>query len=710
MKRLAFALIGLLLLVGLAAAGGLVYVRSSVPDPERGAVLAGLSAPVEVWRDSLSVPHAWAANETDLFRAMGYVHAQDRLWQMEFFRRVADGRMAEILGADLIDTDRFLRTVGMGRAAGENERLLDPQSRILLAAYADGVNAWIRDHPGALPPEFITLRFRPEPWTIRNTLAIGKIIAWDLASWNLDLDLQRAVDIVGPERARELRPEYPEWGTRILGEVPLPVVPETALRLLESVSAAHASNGWVIGGSRTRSGKPILANDMHLALRAPSLWYLAALHGGGFNVTGMTIPGTPVVVAGRSAGVAWGFTNAMVDDIDFYVERIHPSDSTLYQTPGGWQRFAVRPETIQVRGGQPIVHQVRTSRHGPIISGVEPRAGERTLAMRWTALDPSTEFRALIGMNRARTVGEFLQALRSFNNPHQNVVFADTSGAFGYWMSGRVPVRRSGDGVLPVPGWTDAHAWDRYLTFDEHPHALNPAEGFIVTANNRQVGPEYPHHITTEWAEPWRAMRIQEMVETGRAFTAADVAAQQMDVRDLVAVRYLPRAIRAAERANQPEAVRLLRAWNGEARADSRAAALFYTWYEVLRRRIGADEFGKQSMYFPRSTFNRILDGGDSPWVNDVGTQQVETLDELASAAMSEAADSVGTRVWGELHATRINHALGSVAALARALDLNIGPFPNSGSPNTVNVASYGNRLPFTNTAGASQRHVVDMA
>jgi penicillin amidase len=398
-----------------------------------------------------------------------------------------------------------------------------------------------------------------------------------------------------------------------------------------------------------------------------------------------------------------------VDDIDFYVERIHPSDSTLYQTPGGWKRFAVRPEIIQVRGAEPIVHQVRTSRHGPIISSVEPRAGERTLAMRWASLEPSTEFRALIGMNRARTVGEFLQALRSFNNPHQNVVFADTAGAFGYWMSGRVPVRRTGDGVLPVPGWTDAHRWERFLDFSEHPHVMNPAAGFIVTANNRQIGPGYPHHITTEWAEPWRAMRIQEMVETGRAVTATEVAAQQMDVRDLMAVRYLPHAIRAAERANKPEAVRLLQEWNGEARVESRAAALFYTWYEVLRHRIGADEFGTQSMYFPRATLNRILDAGSSPWVNDVRTDTTESLGGLASAAMCEAIDSVGARPWGDLHVTRINHALGSVAALARALDLNIGPFPNSGSPNTVNVASYGNRLPFTNTHGASQRHVVDM-
>ena len=740
MKKLAYVLLGIVALAVVALLGARAYLRSAEPDPARGAALAGLSDPVEVWRDSLGVPHLWAENERDLFRAVGYVHAQDRLWQMELFRRVADGRMAEVLGEKLVDTDRFLRTVGMGRAAAENERLLDPESRALLQAYADGVNAWIRDHPGALPPEFVVLRFRPEPWTIRNTLSIAKIMAWDLAEWEVGLDLQRAADSVGAELARDLYPAYPEWGVRILGAdaewkgkgsrlpaapaparpapaaprvsgIPVPRIPPLAAFLLDGVSAARASNSWVIGGERTRSGKPILANDMHLALRAPSLWYLGALHGGGVNVTGMMIPGTPVVVAGHTDRVAWGYTNAMVDDVDFFVEEVDPRDSTRYRTPAGWEPFRVRHDTIRVKGADPVVQRVRSTRHGPVLSDVEKqRAGGRVLAMRWTAHDPSVEFRALIGMNRARSTEEFLRALRDFRTPHQNVVFADADGTIGYWMGGRVPVRRSGNGLLPVPGWTGEGEWVRYLDWEEHPHVLNPREGFIVTANNRQVGPEYPFHVTSGWYGPYRAMRIREMVEAGSALTAADVARQQMDVRDAHALRYLPHAVRAAEAAGDTAAVRLLRGWNGEARMDSRAAPLFYVWYEVLRRKVGEDEYRGGRMYFPRHAMDRLLEGGASRWVDDVSTAKTETLEELSAGAMREAAGAVAGRTWGELHLTRMEHPLGVVSALDRALGLNVGPFPNRGSPNTVNVAPYGgSALPYVSGYGASQRHVVDM-
>ncbi|HEV3051694.1 MAG TPA: penicillin acylase family protein, partial [Longimicrobium sp.] len=308
LKKLLYVLCGLFALLLIVVLGGRWWLGRSQPDPSRGAALAGLRAPVEVWRDSLGVPHVWARDEEDLFRAMGYVHAQDRLFQMEMFRRVADGRLAEILGKDLLDTDKFLRTVGMGRSAAENEARLAPEHRRALQAYADGVNAWIRTHGGPLPPEFVTLRFQPEPWTVRNTLSIAKIMAWDLADWELGLNLQRAVDNVGAEKARELFPFYPDSGVTILGadaqwqgrgtqppfnpaplprvggRVPLPDAPKLALELLDAVSASNASNSWVIGGSRTKSGKPILANDMHLGLRAPAIWYLAALHGGGFNV------------------------------------------------------------------------------------------------------------------------------------------------------------------------------------------------------------------------------------------------------------------------------------------------------------------------------------------------------------------------------------------------------------------------------------------
>ncbi|HEU4456201.1 MAG TPA: penicillin acylase family protein [Longimicrobium sp.] len=741
LKKLAYVLLGLVSLFILAAVASRWYVGRAEADPSRGAALAGLSAPVEVWRDSLGVPHFWAANEADLFRAVGYVHAQDRLWQMELLRRVADGRMAEILGERLVDTDRFLRTVGMSRAAAENERRLDPQVRALMQAYADGVNAWIRDHPGPLPPEFLALRFEPEPWTVRNSMSIAKIMAWDLADWNIGLDVQRAIDAVGPELARDVYPAYPDSGLTILGAdaewqgkgaatavrppsadtappppartsaAPLPEIPAMAAALLDGASISRASNSWVVGGSRTKSGKPILANDMHLALRAPSLWYLGAIHGGGVEMAGMMLPGVPVVVAGHGKRVAWGYTNAMVDDVDFFVEQVDSANPRRYRTPEGWAEFVTRSEVIRVKDADSVVHVVRSTRNGPVLTDVDERANGRVMAMRWTAQDPSTEVVALLGMNRAQNAAEFVQALRGFNNPHQNVVFADVDGAFGYWMGGRVPVRRSGDGILPVEGWTGAGEWTGWLSFDQHPHLLNPAEGFIVTANNRQVGPEYPHLITGNWAEPYRAMRIREMVSEAKALTADDVARQQMDVRDLWAARHRRHAVRAAELAGDSAAARELRDWNGEASADSRGAALFYTWFEALRTRVGDDEYRGKRVYFPRTALEKVLARGGGPWVDDVSTPAVETLDSLSIAAMRQAAADADGKPWGELHPTRIEHPLGVVETLDRAFQLNIGPFPNAGSPHTVNVAGYAARKPpFTNGYGPSQRHVVDMA
>jgi penicillin amidase len=486
-------------------------------------------------------------------------------------------------------------------------------------------------------------------------------------------------------------------------------VPELALRLLTSASTASASNAWVIGGSRTRSGKPILANDMHLELRAPAIWYLAGLHGGGFDVAGMTLPGAPVVVAGHNRHVAWGFTNANVDDTDFFIEKLSP-DSTRYLTPEGWRPLVVRQETIQVKGAERVIQPIRITRHGPILSGVESRADGRVLAMRWTALDPSTEFRALAGMNRAADAKEFMAALRDFNNPHQNVVFADDGGTIGYWMAGRVPVRRSGDGILPVPGWTGEGDWIGDLEWDSHPHVINPRDGFVVTANNRQVGPAYPYHITSEWSEPYRATRIREMVSTGRDLTAADVARQEMDVVDLQARRYLPRAIEAARVAGDSAAMRLLAGWDGSVTLDSRAAPLYYAWFEALRSRVANDEYQGRGRYFPRSALERVLDAGGSAWVDDVSTKEIETLTDLSARAMRDAVREVDGRSWREVHHTIIAHPLGSVSALDRTLGLNIGPFSSPGSPNTVNVASFGSGPPFLTRHGPSQRHVVDLA
>jgi penicillin amidase len=366
-------------------------------------------------------------------------------------------------------------------------------------------------------------------------------------------------------------------------------------------------------------------------------------------------------------------------------------------------------DTIRVKGAEPVVQRVRSTRHGPVVSDVERRSGRRVLAMRWTALDPSREVAAFFGMNRARDAGEFIEALREFRTPHQNVVFADVEGTFGYSMGGRVPIRRGGDGVLPVPGWTGQGEWTGYVDIARHPHTVNPARGYVVTANNLQSH-AFPYRIGSEYADPARATRITQLVEGGGRLTAADVARQQMDVLDLFALRHLPHAVRAATLAGDTAAARALRAWNGAAATDSRAAPLFYAWFDALRKRVGDDEFRGGPVYFTRATFGRLLERGGGAWVDDVRTPQRETLDSLSAAAFRDAAKTIAGRAWGEVHTTRMEHPLGVVGALDRAFGLNIGPFPSPGSGNTVNALALGRgQPPYPNAYGPSQRHVVDL-
>jgi penicillin G amidase len=717
------------------ALAGLAYLRSAEPSYSGERPLPGLSARVEVLRDSLGVPHIHARDERDLVRALGYLHARERLWQMELFRLTAEGRLAEVLGRDVVPADRFLRTVGFGRAAEANLAVLGAEEREILEAYAEGVNAWIDGRTRALPPEMVILRHRPERWLPRHSLGISKLMAWDLASFAAGLDLQRAIDAVGPELGRDLLPHYPEWAEVILGAeaawkttgkdapaccsgerrlavsaAPIPGIPAAAIPFLEAASVARASNSWVVSGALTHSGKPILANDPHLAYRSPGLWYAASLSGGRIRAAGVTIPGIPAVILGRTPAVAWAWTNAMVEDVDFFVEQLD-SAGTRYRTPDGWREIETREETIRVKGSESLVHTVRSTRNGPLISDVEPRSGARVLAMRWTALEPTTELAALLAVYRAGNAEEFDRAIRGVNNVHQNVLFADTAGRIGYRMVGRVPVRRSGDGLLPVPGWTGEGDWLRYLEPEELPALMDPLEGFIATANDRQLGPEYPFVISPTWAAPYRGMRIRQMLRDSDALTARETSRQQMDVLDLHALRYRGHAVRAAERAGETEAAAALTSWSGHAHADSRAAALFYTWYERLRRRIAADEFGDRPMYFPRSSLDRILDEGTSRWIDDVRTDTVETLEGLSALAMLDAVETVGRSTWGDLHELRMDHALAGVRPLAWILGLNVGRGPIGGSSHTVDVAGFGSEgPPFVTAHGASMRQVVDLA
>lgn len=725
--------------VVIAVGGALLYLRSARPAYDGVVTVAGLRGEVEIWRDSVGVPHIWATNLDDLYFAQGYVHAQDRLWQMELTRRVVEGRLAEVLGGRLLESDRFLRSLGLARAARAAVADLGAEQRSWLEAYAAGVNAWIAGHRGAFPPEFELLRIEPEPWEVEHSLMLEKIMAWDLASYQRSIDLFMAARRLGPERASYLAPDYPDWGVTILAGAtgergvdagPIGGVPAPAAALLDALSVVRASNAWAISGARTVSGKPILANDMHLALTSPSLWYLTAQHAGEVDVAGLTLPGAPFVIAGHNRAIAWGLTNAYLDDVDLFIERVDPTDSTRYLTPTGSLPFEVVEDTIRVRGsGEPVIHRVRWTRHGPIIKEWGGPEGKELLALRWVGHENSRTWHAFPELNRATNWEEFVAAVRDFDNPHQNVVYADTAGRIGYHMGGRVPLRSGGrrPPILPVPGWTGEWEWEGYLPFDEHPQVVDPPEGFVVTANNRQAAGGIGDLISSAWEEPFRAERIRELVSSGDRFDAAAVHRQQLDIRDAMAARYRDLAVAAAERAGLGEAASLLRDWDLEAKTDSRAAALFYTWHGRLmvhaarslygtageldegsdaEKALGLEEEG-QRLWFPRDALTAVLERRAFAWVEGDGES---AFDAAATLAIREADSIVGGRSWGELQVVEAVHPLSMVPGLGRLFGLNVGPNPLGGSPTTVNVAAKAEgENPRRVTHGASQRHVIDL-
>ena len=749
----------------------MVWLRrlATGPAPASGElVLPGLEGPVEILRDSLGVPHVWAGSLADAVFAQGYLHATDRLWQLEMFRRVAQGRLSELFGEQTLEADRFLRTLGLARAG--RETAISGGTRALGEAYARGVNAAMARWSGFLPPEFVLMRASFEPWELEHSLAIEKIMAWDLSQYGVSVSLAGARAAAGDEAVLELLPRYPDWGVTILGEgrgtpeaggVPDPPargapppaasadasfsdtrasvsvadtsvsvldasfsdapvspgllppavsadlvasarMPAAARAALEAVSAVRASNSWVVGGGRTRSGRPVLANDMHLSLDHPNIWYLIGLHAPGLDVVGQSLPGAPGVIAGHTAGVAWGFTNAMVDDSDFFIERVDPADSTRYLTPEGSEPFRVREESIRVRGrDDPVRLVVRETRHGPVMTAVDPVPGGELLSYRWGPHDPSTTFDGILAMNLANSAGELIAALALFTSPYQNVVFADTAGDFGYQLAGAVPLRRSGrPSLLPVPGWTGEHDWTGTLPYERNPRLLNPASGFIATANNRQSRDSISLLISPDrWEDPYRAQRITELVEARSDHDAESMRAMQLDVRSPFIARYRDDAGNAFRRAGLESLAAALDAWDGRATVESTETTLFHAWAETLRVRLrarfyrGTGGFG----YFPQYMVGRALDAGGS------------NIDSLAAQAALQAADAGGLP-WGQVHLLRISHPFQDLPLIGGLMGFGRRGLPRPGDDYTVDAAPFEGSVPlFEVTAGPSQRSVADL-
>jgi penicillin amidase len=666
MQRMILRAIAAVALIALvAAAGAYHYLRRSLPQIDGTVTITGLSAPVEIVRDADAIPHIFATTRIDGLFGLGYVHAQDRLWQMEFQRRIGHGRLSEILGAATLPQDRFLRTVGFGRAARAAWASTPDWAKRQVNAYVAGVNAFIGTHHGAgLPPEFTLLRFEPEPWTGEDVVVWVKMMAWDLSgNYSFELLRRDLIAAVGPERMAQLMPPYAPDGLSILprmGEsdgsgapgqlgasgpsaAPAPSAGSYAHALAQSLSRGEpavrdfllggaateglGSNNWVADGTMTASGKPLLANDPHLGTRLPSTWYLAHISAGDFEVIGGTFPGTPAVALGRNRFIAWGATNVAADVEDLYRERLDGA-GTHYDFRGVQEAITLIPETIVVKGAAAVSWNVRVTRHGPLVSDAinANNAESRTtpkpqlvepLAFRWTALDPDDgTLTAFLKVNEAHNWTEFIEALRGYVVPSQNFVFADVEGHIGYYAPGRIPLRASGDGSRPADGWTGDAEWTGWVPFDELPHTFDPPEHVIITANHRPAPPTYRYNLGLEWTEPYRAQRITDLLaepagpgpHTKPRFTPDDFARIQADTVSLHARTLLPILLTrtsSMSAADQP-VLELLRHWNFDATRDSAAAAVFQAWFLRLAPAIAGDEIGPAAIDLYQGKFSFV--------------------------------------------------------------------------------------------------------
>jgi penicillin amidase len=726
-RWLGLGLLGLSLLLAVVAGGGYLWLRQSLPQIDGEIRVQGLKAPVTVVRDRWAIPHIEAMSLEDAVFALGFVHAQDRLWQMEFQRRVGAGRLAEIVGAAAVPTDAFMRTLGLYRRAAASIEHLSAPTRAWLEAYARGVNAYLATRSGPLPPEFLILRHdRVEPWTPADSLVLLRLMALDLGTnYRSELLRARLSTRLSEQQIADIWPGYSKDAPITLAALPAAAAPFPPAGV--GSGSGDGSNAWVLAGSRTRTGAPLLANDPHLALQAPGVWYLAQLKTPEQELVGATLPGLPAVVLGHNGALAWGLTNTGADVEDLFIERLDPADPGRYLTPDGPAPFTARDESIRVRGAPPVTISVRETRHGPVLSDLMPDAAtlfgaDRVLALAWTGLaEDDRTADALLALDRARDWSSFVEAASAVGAPMQNILYADKAGHIGFIAPGRVPIRRQGDGRWPVPGWGGEHDWQGWVPPAALPRALDPGDGRLFNANNRIVPETYPYLLTADWEAPYRARRLAELL-AGSDYDLAAFAAIQGDERSPLAEDLLPILLRApAASPAAAAAIDELKAWDRVMRPQGRAPLLFAAWYRELSRLIQADELGPlfSSFWGVRPEFMAEILTRRQVWCDDRTTPAVETCAEQASRALELALADLARRYgpdraewrWGDAHPARMVHAaFGEQPLLAWLFNIEIA---TGGGDTTINVGHFAPRdeeHPFASVHAAGYRGLYDLA
>lgn len=741
-KKIITIIIGLIALILL---GGFVflnqYAKKSLPQIE-GEIALAVNDEVTVYTDINGVPHIKANNLQDLYTVQGFIQAQNRMFQMELSRRQASGTLSEVIGEATVNNDKYFRTLGLRRAAEKSYALYDGEAKDVLQWFSDGVNAYIEmaKENGTLPVEFKLLGIEPEEWTPIDSLTIGKFMAFDLGGhWERQAFNYYLLNEFPEAEAYELFPEYPENRMNIIKDEEVDVTtgfnvkeidvtrsfPEDEVDVVTSFKDAiipepfNGSNNWVISGEKTSSGKPLLADDPHLGLATPSIWYQMHLESADMNVSGVIFAGVPGIILGHNEHIAWGVTNTGPDVQQLYIEKRNPDDEKEFLFEDEWEKANVIPEPIHVKGGETIDYEVIETRHGPVISEFAEESGEDTvLSLRWTALEPTAELKAILSINKATNWEEFEKGLEDFHAPAQNFVFASLDGTIAYKANGKIPIyENSEDALLPLPGWEEKYEWKEFIPFDELPKVMNPEKGFIATANNRVVGDKYPYHISNVWAQPYRYERIFEVLDENDKLTIDDMKKLQMDAVNLRAREFVPLFIEALAGSDlgdsERHALDLLQQWDFTDAAEHPQPLIFDSWFVEIEKIIYEDISEDAMNLFsgkPQTTDMLLRRGNDSVWISKNGGLEA-ILQQSLTSTISQLEKTYGTKQenwrWGNYHQVQFKHPLSSASKLLAYVFNARDPIAVDGSAVTP-LAARAKEDGIVNH-GASWRFVIDL-
>lgn len=744
-KSLYGILFSVIVLLIILIVGSIYMLNKSLPDYSGDIVLENLNNEVEIYRDSNGVAFINSKTETDAYFALGYVHAQERLFQMDINRRAGEGRLSEILGSKTLFFDKMFKTIGLKRLAEENFKKYDEHTKSILIAYANGINEFIRKSHNKLTIEFDILNYKPYEWKPEHSILLTKLMAWELnISWWSDLALAHLIQKLGPEKVRDILPDFDENAPAIIPDklnnystIPIDLI-ETDRefrKLIGAVGTHIGSNNWVVNGERSQSGKPIIANDPHLGFTSPGKWFVASIKSPNIQIDGFTIPGIPGVVIGKNESISWVLTNVMADDSDFYIENIDTSRSNYFFN-NEWQPLEIITDTILVKDSANVIFEIRKTHRGPIISDIHtfnklfPNTEQQKvdLSMRWTALDYSNELAAFYKINHAVNWNEFNVALELFHSPGQNFVYADTAGNIGYSAGVKLPIRKTNSSSFVSDGTNDENDWIGYVPINDNPRLFNPQNGYIASANNKTIE-NYPYHISNLWEPKSRINRITELLERKEKHGVEDFKNYQMDfyshfAKDLIP--FIPQAFEGYQinDENIRTSLNILKQWNFNLEANSQIPSIYAAFFQFLLKNLFEDEMGENLLKeyiflanIPYRVVPKLLRENKSDWFDNISTETIESRDDIIRISFisaieyleSEFGNDIKNWQWGNIHKVSFNHFFhGNSSILDKILD--VGPFSIGGDGTTIFNTEYYLTAPYENKLGPSMRYIFDFS